>query len=205
MISVSVEMDALKEIEQKLDAIGMSGKSASIIKKAVNETARQAKKKLAVKAKATYTVKKGNFSEVMHIRGATTGNLTATIEAKSEPLPLTRFKNSVGKKTTKAQVLRDGSSKKLEVGGVKAFKTMFGQHVAIAQRVPEEEYTADGAQNRREKYAPWKMDMTKIEEKKGPSIAAMIGSKHTFGEEKENILADLKDSLAKHIEVLKEG
>lgn len=207
MISVSVEMDALKEIEQKLDAIGMSGKSASIIKKAVNETARQAKKKLAVKAKATYTVKKGNFSEVMHIRGATTGNLTATIEAKSEPLPLTRFKNSVGKKTTKAQVLRDGSLKELKStrnGDIRAFMNNIARkgqvrkkdtekgkagsaviHVAVAQREGKERLH--------------------INEKYGPSLAAMLGSKHTLGEEEENILADLKESLEKHIKALREG
>lgn len=207
MIEVRIELDALKEIEKKLDAIGMSGKSASIIKKAVNETARQAKKKLAVKAKESYTVKKGNFSEVMNIRGATTGNLTATIEAKSEPLPLTRFKISTGKRTTKAQILRDGLLKELKStrnGEVRAFKNNIARkgqirkkdtekgkagsaiiHIAVAQREGKERLH--------------------INEKYGPSIAAMLGSKHTLGKEEENIRTDLKESLEKHIKVLMEG
>ncbi len=201
MIVQRIEFDGLKYLEQKLD--GMEKKGEGIVKKAVNETARQAKKMLAKKAKEQYTVKGANFGAVMQIKSAKVSRPTAVIEAKGEPLPLNRFKVSHGKRAIKVQVLKAGRLKELKVkrdgtdvkafvnniarkGQVRAKDTKKGKkgsavtHFAVAQR--------DGKAR------------LGIREKYGNSMAAMLGSKWTLGELDPDIRSVLKKNIEKHID-----
>lgn len=201
MITYKVEENALKYIEQKLG--NLSKKAPMVLKKAVNETAKQTKKKLNKKAKETYTVKKANFNDVMQIEAATVGKLIAVISARGEPLPLSRFKVSKGKKTTKVQILKEGSLKELKKGDIKAFvnnianknqvrkrDTSKGQkgskviHTAVAQRAGKERLG--------------------INEKYSNSLPAMLGSARTFGELEPDVADLLKKNIDKHINALLE-
>ena len=86
MISFEVEKDAIAKISKNLSEVYM--KSPQALKNAVNQTARQARKLLADKAKDAYTVKTGRFNKAMTIKNATTRNPTAIIIAKGSPMEL---------------------------------------------------------------------------------------------------------------------
>ena len=61
--------DLLRTIE---DALGsMKSESRRVLKNAVNDTARDAKKDLAKKAQETYAVKQGRFTKAMKTQNAT--------------------------------------------------------------------------------------------------------------------------------------
>lgn len=205
MIEFKVEDNALKSIEQKLG--DLSRKAPTVMKKAVNETAKDAKRVLAARAKATYTVKKAPFPQEMLITGALVSKPTAVISAKGETLPLTRFKVSAGKKTTKVQVLKEGGLKELKstrYGEIKAFVN----NIADRNQVRKKD-TAKGeagtrvihkavAQRKGENRLP-------IREKFGNSIPAMLGSKRVYGKEQDNIKKMLKANIEKHINQILEG
>ena len=208
MIDVEIRFDAA-EIERKLDEIHANG--AMVIKKAVNETARRAKKELAITAKKRYTVKKGNFSGEMQLKSATVSNLTAEITASTPPIPLlegdesgikANFKVSRGKRAIKAQILKEGSLKEIKISNIKAFVNNIAKkgqvrskdtakgkagskviHIAMAQREGK--------------------DRLRINEKYGPSLAAMLSG--TYKAQETTIRTDLKDALNKHIASLLEG
>ena len=84
--------DLLRTIE---DALGsMKSESRRVLKNAVNDTARDAKKDLAKKAQETYAVKQGRFTKAMKTQNATESSLTATINVTGEQLELKDFKVS---------------------------------------------------------------------------------------------------------------
>lgn len=208
MIDVEIRFDAA-EIERNLDEIHANG--AMVIKKAVNETARRAKKELAINAKKRYTVKKGNFSGEMQLKSATVSNLTAEITASTPPIPLlegdesgtkANFKVSRGKRAIKAQILKEGSLKEIKISNIKAFVNNIAKkgqvrskdtakgkagskviHIAMAQREGK--------------------DRLHINEKYGPSLAAMLSG--TYKAQETTIRNDLKNALDKHIASLLEG
>ena len=92
------------------------------LKKAVAATAKQARESLASKAQESYTVKNAGFKKAMRIRTSSGQAPASIIRSEGEPLPLNRFKVSRGRKAgVKAQVVKPGSLKRLERGGIKAF------------------------------------------------------------------------------------
>ncbi len=204
MIKYSVEENALKYIEQKLG--NLSSKAPSVLKKAVNDTAKQTKKMMSKKAKETYTVKKANFNEVMRIKSATVGNQTAVISAKGEALPLTRFKVSSGKKTTKVQVLKKGNLKELKKsnGDIRAFVN----NIAAKGQVRKKDSAKGKAGSKVIHNAVAQRDgkaRLGIQEKYSNSLPAMLGSARTFGELEPQVADMLKENIDKHIKALLEG
>lgn len=203
MIEIRVEDNALKKIEQKLG--DMSSKAPSVMKKAVNETAKEAKKALAAKAKATYTVRNAKFTSVMKIKSATVGKPEAVISASGEPLPLLQFKVSRGKKVTKVQVIKEGSLKELKKsrGDIKAFVN----NIANKNQVRKHD-TAKGKAGTKVIHKAVAQREGKerlgIEEKYGNSVPVMLGSKRVFGEEEKNINEILGKKLEKHITTILE-
>jgi hypothetical protein len=120
-------------------------KSPQALKNAVNQTARQARKLLADKAKDAYTVKTGRCNKAMTIKSATTRNPTAIIIAKGSPMELKDFRVSPNKPgynpkgTTRAKVYSSSVLKALEIRGIKAFVVQFRSgHVSVAQRVGQD-------------------------------------------------------------------
>ena len=91
MITYEVNRAELELVEKKLG--DMKSKAPQVFKNAVNKTARQARKRIAQSAKGAYTVKQVGFNSHMKIKNASTGNLTASVDADGKPLTLMRFKN----------------------------------------------------------------------------------------------------------------
>lgn len=103
MIRLEVDVDKqLKYIEKKLGAL--KTKAPIVLTRAINMTAKQARKQLANSAQQTYTVKTSKFNKEMKIKNANRGNLVATISAEGKPMALSDFKTNptkpvmVGKK-----------------------------------------------------------------------------------------------------------
>jgi hypothetical protein len=143
MIIFEVEKGAIEKISKNLSEVWM--KSPQALKNAVNQTARQARKLLADKAKDAYTVKAGRFNKAMTIKNATTRNPTAIIIAKGSPMELKDFRVSPNKPgynpkgTTRAKVYSSSVLKALEIRGIKAFVVQFRSgHVSVAQRVGQD-------------------------------------------------------------------
>lgn len=202
MIEIRIDQEALKELNKKFEKL--SSESPGEAKKAVNETAREAKKILAAGAKAKYTLKRSNFSGEMKLQSATVGRIEAIIRSTGEPIPLIQFKVSKGKRATKAQVLKKGSPKELKKasGDIKAFVNNIANrnqirkkdtdkgkagsrviHVGVAQRKGKERLT--------------------INELYGSSVPKML--EKTFDEKKSLIVEALKSNLDKHIETTMRG
>ena len=133
--------DLLHTIE---DALGsMKSESRRVLKNAVNDTARDAKKDLAKKAQETYAVKQGRFTKAMKTQNATLSDPTATINVTGEQMELKDFKVSPATYKTgpdkpdilKAKVLLSSSLKGLIKSNNKAFLVKFRSgHVSVAQR-----------------------------------------------------------------------
>lgn len=125
MIVYEVNRAELDYVEKKLGS--MKSKAPQVFKNAVNKTARQARKRIAQSAQGAYTVKQVGFNNHMKIRAASTGNLTASIDADGKPLTVIRFKNRAGKAkkggaAASADIVKGGLKQLISSQGGKAFK-----------------------------------------------------------------------------------
>lgn len=126
MITYEVNRAELELVEKKLG--DMKSKAPQVFKNAVNKTARQARKRIAQSAKGAYTVKMGGFNQHMKIHSASTGNLTASVDADGKPLEIIKFKNrggrqGIGGAAASADITNEGLKKLISSKGGKAFKT----------------------------------------------------------------------------------
>lgn len=180
--------DLLHTIE---DALGsMKSESRRVLKNAVNDTARDAKKDLAKKAQETYAVKQGRFTKAMKTQNATLSDPTATINVTGEQMELKDFKVSPATYKTgpdkpdilKAKVLLSSSLKGLIKSNNKAFLVKFRSgHVSVAQR-----------------YYKSRLPIKKM---LSNSIPTMIGSKErVFGVLEQEIYNTLMGNIIKEIE-----
>lgn len=142
MISFEVSKPMLNDIQKKLDA--MPNKAADVLKKSINATAKQARKKLAAEAQRTYVIKSGRFNKSMTIKNATKSHLEAIIGSTGGVTELKDFKVSPARFSTgdkrpdvvKAKGLRQNSMKRLQKGDLKAFVIKFKSgHLTVAQRL----------------------------------------------------------------------
>ena len=125
MITYEVNRAELELVEKKLG--DMKSKAPQVFKNAVNKTARQARKRIAQSAKGAYTVKQVGFNSHMKIKNASTGNLTASVDADGKPLTLVRFKNRAGRPkkggaAAAADIVNGGLKQLVSSQGGKAFK-----------------------------------------------------------------------------------
>ena len=124
MSTIKVTIDDEK-VKKKLG--DLKDKSPKVAAKALNKTAKDARKKLADKARDAYTVKTGKFNSSMRIKSATAGNLDAIIRSNGAPLSLTSFSYRAPRgAAASAQVVKGGGFKALDKGGIKAWKGMNG-------------------------------------------------------------------------------
>ncbi len=193
MIEVTYDRNMLAKIERKLGK--MKNEAPKVLQRAINQTAKQARKELVSEAQKTYTIKDGGFNRAMKLKAASTGNLEATIKARGAPIPLKDFRVSKAGGKVRAQVLKSGSLKPLEKGGIKAFinnvakkgqtrskDTKKGRagtavkHNAVAQRLTEKRLG--------------------IEEKFSNSIPVMLGNeKRVYGVVEPHIQENLKRNI----------
>lgn len=166
-----------------------SSKAPTVLKQALNATAKDARTLLAEQAKDIYVVQKSKFNKAMTIKNASTAKMEALITATGKPLELIDFKASPKKPSTGTQrpdittgkVLTSSSMKRLEVGGIKAFVAQFSSgHVSIVQR--------RGAE---------RLPVKKL---LSPSIPKMIGNEtEVYGKVKPEIASMLEANIRKYI------
>ena len=188
MVTVEVNKNNLKLIENRLGSL--QKKSKEVLKKAVNDTAKQARKEIAQQTQKTYVVKNGKFNKAMKIKRASNSNPTAIISATGGAMELKDFKVSpasykTGKQRAdviKGKVLKSSGMKQLVKGDIKAFVAKFSNgHVSVLQRKGK-----------------GRLPVKKL---LSPSIPKMIGNeKRVFKIVKPNIDKNLRENINKHIE-----
>ena len=165
-----------EDVERRLG--DLKAKAPQVIAKALNWTAKNARTRLANKAKETYTVKSVGFTDSMKIKRATAGNLEAVLRSQGEPLQIKRFSHRASKKNgVSAMIVRGSGYKSLNRSGIKAYKSSRGN---IRQRLSEERYPTKGFFSN--------------------SIPVMLGSeKRVYGVVEPHINSDLQKNMSQAI------
>lgn len=186
LILIGIDTTDARRMLGKLDDKDQSMKKA--LKKAVNETAKQARKRLADEAKNKYAIKKNRFNKSMKIKNATTSKPVAYIISNGEVNELMDFKVSPVRYATgnkrpnilKGKVVKTEGMKRLQKGSLKAFITRFSNgHQSVAQR------TGQGR---------------KIKKLLSPSTPIMLGNRErVYGIVEPHIGDDLKENLRRFI------
>lgn len=164
-------------------------KAPTVLKQALNATAKDARSMLANQAKDIYVVQKSKFNKAMTIKNASARKLEALIVTAGAPLELIDFKTNPKKPPTDAErpdvttgkVLVKSSLKRLEMGDLKAFVARFKSgHVSIVQR-----------------RGPERLPLRKL---LSPSIPKMIGNEQqVYGEVQPKIAELLDANIRKYI------
>lgn len=142
MITLRIDHEKeLRKIEKKLGSL--KSEAPRVLANAVNQTAKDARKKLATQAQKTYAIKTSGFNKEMKIKRARASNPVAVISATGKANELKSFKVSPSKYAPseppdayQAKVVKAGSMKTLVKGDIKSFLIRFkSSHVTVAQRV----------------------------------------------------------------------
>lgn len=197
MIEVTYDQDMLQQIERKLGR--MRGEAPKVLQRAVNQTAKQARKELAEEAQKTYTIKNGGFNKAMKLKAASKSNPEATITAKGKPIPLKNFRFSNSGGQVRAQVLKSGGLKPLVKGGIKAFVN----NVADKEQRRKRD-TKKGKKGTKVRHNAIAQRLTKkrlpIKVMYSNSIPVMLGNeKRVYGVVKPHIQENLKKNIEKEI------
>lgn len=91
LIDIRMDPEAVKQVKEKLQ--GMEKKIPSVMKNALNATARQAKKDLAGRAQARYTIKTSKFNKNIRQQNATVSKLEARLTVSGRANPLENFQH----------------------------------------------------------------------------------------------------------------
>lgn len=194
IVTMSVPDQAIKDIEKRLDGLK---KPTSVIKTAVNNTAKKAQGLLAQKASKVYAGKiaqKGSIVSASEVSKASASGQVAIIKFKSPVHEIKEFHVSslaISKTTYKKNGKRGGrkikgnvikgSSKPLDNAFVVQFKS---GHVSVVSRVP----------GSRMKGNPKKEKLRKL---LSPSYPVMIANEKVYGETSEKIAEVLNEQIEK--------
>ncbi len=194
MIEITVNRNTLGQIETRLGR--MQNQAPSVLKNAINQTAKQARKDLASEAQKKYTIKNAGFNRAMRLKAASVSNMEAVITASGAPIPLKNFRVSKAGGRVRAQVLKSGGLKELEVGGRKAFVNNIARKGQTRKRD-----TAKGGKGTQVKHMSVAQRLTEkrlpIKELYSNSIPIMIGNEdRVYGVVKPHI----QDNLQRNIE-----
>ena len=193
-IRIQVPEENIRKIETGLE--GLSKSKGSVLKTAVNNTAKKAQKLLVQKASKEYTGKIARQSAIMsrsEIKKASTGNPSALIKFRSPVHEIKEFhvSNLAISKTTyrsngkrggkkiKGNVLK-GSSKPLEHAFVVQFKS---GHISVVSRVPGVKMLSNTKKE-------------KLRKLLSPSYKVMIGGEKVYGSSEEEIGGILREQVA---------
>ncbi len=196
-VAFGVDTDEVNHILSRLEEPQMQNRA---LRKAVAATAKQARERLASRAQESYTVKNAGFKKAMRIRTSSGRAPSSTIRSEGEPLPLNRFKISRGKKAgVKAQIVKPGSLKRLERGGIKSFVN----NIAAKNQVRRKDTQKGKAGTAVRHFAVAQRkgrERLKINEKFSNSIPVMLGgSERVYGSVQPYIAADLQENLRKFV------
>ena len=150
MINITVNTQkAVRYAEKELGEYAK--KAPQVVRTAINNTAKDARKMLLERAKETYAVKNtaftGKSGSAMQIKRATTSRMQAKLHSEGSPIDLFKFKSSPSRyvtgdarpSSTRAKALRANSLKDLKVDTRWAFVARFKSgHITLAQRLGKE-------------------------------------------------------------------
>lgn len=195
MIEFRVDDNELKKIETRLDNMG--DQASKVLKKAINDTAKQARMRITKQAQTVYAARQGRFNKNMKIENAKKDSLVAIISSKGKATELMDYKTSPVRppnpnnrpNVTKAKVLKKNSMKDLEKGDIKAFVVKFKSgHVSVVQRV----------HGKKMKSNPKKEFLKKL---LSPTIPQMVGNEDkVYNIVQPHIYSDLQENINKHID-----
>lgn len=176
--SYELEKSSYDALVKKLEELAGT-KARVYIARALNKTAVTARVKLAAKAQASYTVKKGGFNSDMQIKHASAGDLVAEIRSHGDTLSVTKFHwSSGGKSGAKVDVVYGGLK---HLGPEK--RRAFAYNGAVFVRTGPER--------------------TPIEKKKSKSVPYMLGSENrVWGPMRPQIQSDLEHYMRQQIAML---
>ena len=179
MFQVQIHLENRDEIIRLLEASGKKAKP--LLKKAVNQTARRAKKSLYKQTKRTYTIKQTEFSEKnLELKRATNSG-EAQIKVYGSPLSLPKGyqirKN--GRRSPAKAAIKRGSMKPIEAGGIKGF-------LAVVKRKGQTEGHKGIFQRKGTARNP-------IRESKGPAISKL--TEMTFKKLQGEVEQNLQESV----------
>lgn len=184
---------SLANIERRLGA--MKQKAPTVLSRALNDTAKQARTDLANKAQETYAVKAGGLAKYVRIKSANAGSLEAILKVNGAHLPLTQKNFSVqgGKgprgSHLKTTVLRGNT----HTWGPRAFNNVLG---GSGHRGTAEFIGGDPGQ-------PSRLHLKTLFT---VSIPQMIGSEQrVYGVVEPHIQENLRNNVERHIGVILGG
>lgn len=182
-ITVGIDPEEYRRIVE--DLIGNLPTTAdSILKRALNATAKKVGRELGELAQDRYEVKKLKFAREIKYRLATDKNLSAELIAQGEMLAASHFKTSPstpdkptvnGSRAVRLSILKSETAQTVTHPGtgLTAFLTQFASgHVAVVQRKPPRTYST-GRSERESKYGK-NADMTRLRQFFGPSAPKML-------------------------------
>lgn len=195
MVQIEISHKNLKYIEKKLG--NLKSEAPSALAKAINATAKDARKDLAKQAKEEYTIKNGGFNKAMKIKNAKKTKPVAVITATGKPLALSSFKTQFKEgEAARAKVLKKNRGlKALTLKGgeksgkdLKAFIAKFSSgHKAVVQRVPGKKMKNKNKEALKEFYSV--------------SVPTMIGDKkRVYGVVRTSIESNLRKNIDAQIE-----
>lgn len=196
-LTVYYDSSLMTEIEKKLGSL--SSEKYTVMKNAVNATAKKAKADLIAKAQSEYTAKKGPLGKATTMKRATAAKPEAVITVKGTPLEVRSFKTSANEAGVKAKILQSGNLKTIQSqkgSRAKAFIATFQSgHKAVVQRQDGERYSSSSAIERRKNLWGKSADMTRIKKLLSVSFPKMVGGSNVLGEIGPGIMDDLKKNI----------
>lgn len=211
---VYVPQDIHDRLNQRLK--DMPEKIPDVLRKTINDTAKEARKSILSEAQKKYMVKAQGFNRAVKIENATIKYLQATVMTEGKPIPLYAFKirKNRGPAAAKAQVLSAGSLKELTLRGgedngkdLKAFvQRMKNGHYGIFQRlnsggkVKQQEFF-----NNRHGSGKKAVRKNAIKQLYSLSEPQMVESKRVYPLVQSTIETGLRINLEKHIASVMEG
>lgn len=195
-VSVYVPVNCERMIHQIELELGSLWKEApKVLSKAVNQTARKVRKQMVKDLEGNYAFRSqlGSPGQVMRMKGAKAGNMTATLLAKGNMKELMDFMVTPGTPSWPAEysavsskVLQKSPLKSLN-GNPKPFITRFRSgHVAVVVRQP-------GTSMRGK---PKKEALKKL---LSPAIPIMLNNEEIRNQAKEMVMRELPDAITRQI------
>lgn len=190
LVTVGIDAEQYRQIVD--DLIGELPTTAeSILKRAINATAKRVGKELARETQDRYRVKKKRFAKEITYHLASNNDLSAELVARGEKLANSFFyinpskpdkPTMQGSKPVRLAVLKSESPDTVAHPGtgLEAFLTQFASgHVAVVQRKPPGTFTSAGWSKRKAKHkgflkATGLLDNTRTYQFFGPSVPKML-------------------------------
>ena len=186
-VTITIDAEAeIKEIIKKLDTL--HDKAPSVLKNAINATARKVRTQMIKDAQSRYVVKdkgalKNEAKGGPKVYTARVTNLEAEIKSKGSMQDIMAFmtKPNTQAGAAAARVLNSGSFKALEVSGLKAFVATFKSgHQAIVQRKGK--------------------DRLPVKKLLSPAIPIMLGSEEISSKAEKLAYEVLQEEIQKRID-----